>query len=163
MRAAWKVGRPTAARTSPAKSRCGAERAPMPGLLAVGAFRSEAIAYQSSASILLLLIGVVPKEQIWTYGIASKLYDYMLTQKPIMTLADPGPVSDIVERTNMGVVLDPLDVEGMMAYLSNAFDLYTHHQLRIDPNLDEINKYDIQLLSGTLTELFDAYVSKLSS
>jgi glycosyltransferase involved in cell wall biosynthesis len=125
--------------------------------------RAEAIAYQCSASILLLLIGVVPKEQIWTYGIASKLYDYMLTQKPIMTLADPGPVSDIVERTNMGVVLEPSDVDGMTAYLSNAFDLYTHHQLRIEPNLDEINKYDIQILSGTLTELFDAYVSKLSS
>ena len=124
--------------------------------------RAEAMAYQTSASILLLLIGVVPKEQILTYGIASKLYDYMLTQKPIMTLADQGPVSDIVERTNMGVVLEPSDIDGMTAYLSNAFDLYTHHCLGIEPNLDEINKYDIQILSETLTELFDTCVSKLS-
>ena len=32
MRAAWKVGRRVSARTSPAKSRCGAERSPMPGM-----------------------------------------------------------------------------------------------------------------------------------
>jgi hypothetical protein len=101
----------------------------------------------------------VPKEQILTYGIASKLYDYMLAQKPIMTLADPGPVSDIVERTNMGVVLNPSDVEGMTTYLSDIFDLYTHHQLRIDPNWDEINKYDIRILSGNVAELFASCVS----
>ncbi|MDH3598528.1 MAG: glycosyltransferase [Candidatus Tectomicrobia bacterium] len=120
--------------------------------------RAEAMAYQTSANILLLLIGVVPKEQILTYGIASKLYDYMLVQKPIMTLADQGPVSDIVERTNMGVVLEPSDVEGMTTYLSDTFDLYTRHQLRIEPNLDEIDKYDIQILSGNLAELFDACI-----
>ena len=124
--------------------------------------RAEAMAYQTSASILLLLIGVVPKEQILTYGIASKLYDYMLVQKPIMTLADQGPVSDIVERTNMGVVLEPSDVEGMTTYLSDAFDLYARHQLRIEPNRDEISKYDIQILSGHLAEVFEACVPALS-
>jgi hypothetical protein len=120
------------------------------------------MAYQTSAGILLLLIGVVPKEQILTYGIASKLYDYMLTQKPIMTLADQGPVSDIVVRSNRGVVLEPSDVEGMTTYLSKTFDLYTHHQLRLEPNLNEIDKYDIEILSETLAELFDACVPSLA-
>ncbi len=117
--------------------------------------RSEAMQYQTHADILLLLIGVVPKEHILTYGIASKLYDYMLSKKPIMTLADQGPVSEIVERTNMGVVIEPSDVDSMKAYLSHMFDQFMQGQLNVVPNQDEIDKYDVQLLSENLAGLFE--------
>jgi glycosyltransferase involved in cell wall biosynthesis len=63
--------------------------------------QTEAIRYQMSADILLLVIGVVPPEEISTYGVASKVFDYMLAGKPVLTVSDPGPVSELVERTQI--------------------------------------------------------------
>jgi len=116
----------------------------------------EAIRYQMSADILLLVIGVVPPEEISTYGVASKVFDYMLAGRPVLTLADPGPVSELVERTQIGPAFAPSDIEGIKQYLSDAVKAFRRGRLEVKSNKEEIDRYDFRQLTGQLAEKFDA-------
>jgi glycosyltransferase involved in cell wall biosynthesis len=118
--------------------------------------RREATQYQMHAHILLLIIGVVPKEQVFTYGIASKVFDYMMAKKRVLAISDKGPVSELVEKTRIGDVLEPLDIEGIKQYLSISYDAYANNGLRVNADMEEIRKYDVRLLSERLAELFSA-------
>jgi hypothetical protein len=114
----------------------------------------EAIRYQVSADILLLVIGVVPTEQVSTYGVASKVFDYMVAGRPVLALADPGPVSEIVQRTRIGPAFAPSDVEGIKQYLSNAVEAFREGRLEVESNKSEIDRYDFRNLTGQLAEKF---------
>jgi glycosyltransferase involved in cell wall biosynthesis len=118
--------------------------------------RTEALMYQMSAHILLLIIGTVPKEKVFTYGIASKVYDYMLAEKPVLTLADKGPVSDLIESTKIGVVIEPSHIEGIKHYLAHCYNLFETGKLRLKTDQAEIAKYDVLRLTEKLTASFGA-------
>jgi glycosyltransferase involved in cell wall biosynthesis len=114
----------------------------------------EAIRYQISADILLLVIGVVPPEEISTYGIASKVFDYMVAGRPVLALADPGPVSELVERTQIGPVFAPSDIEGIKQYLSDSLEAFGRGKLEVNSNKEEIERYDFRNLTGQLVDKF---------
>lgn len=114
--------------------------------------QTEAIRYQMSADILLLVIGVVPPEEISTYGVASKVFDYMLAGKPVLTVSDPGPVSELVERTQIGPRFAPSDIDGIRRYLSYALEAFKNGQLEVKSNKEEIDRYDFRQLTGQLAE-----------
>jgi glycosyltransferase involved in cell wall biosynthesis len=116
--------------------------------------RVEATRYQIQADILLLIIGVVPREQVFTYGIASKVFDYMLVQKPILALADEGPVSQLIEETKIGVIKNPNDIIGIKNFLFNSLQNYKLGCLKVEVNKDEISRYDMENLTGKLAQLF---------
>jgi hypothetical protein len=122
--------------------------------------RKEATQYQMHAHILLLIIGVVPKEQIFTYGIASKVFDYMMAKKRVLTIAEKGPVSELVEKTKIGDVLEPSDIEGIKQFLAISYDAYTNNSLHVNADMEEIAKYDVGFLSERLAELFRACLRK---
>lgn len=117
--------------------------------------RIESLKYQMSADILLLIIGIVPRDQLFAYGVASKIFDYMIAERPILTLADEGPVSRIVRSTKIGDVLNPLDVKAMKEFLSKAFDKYIVGELKVAHDAEEIEKYDIRVLAAMLSRAFD--------
>lgn len=116
--------------------------------------QAEAIRYQVSADILLLVIGVVPPEQVSTYGIASKVFDYMLAGKPVLTLADPGPVRDLVERTRIGPAFEPAEIEAIKDYLWRALEEFREGRLQVRSNQAEIDRYDFRDLTRQLSERF---------
>jgi hypothetical protein len=114
--------------------------------------RPEAICYQAAADLLLLIIGVVPPEEVATYGIASKVFDYMLAGRPVLTLADPGPVRDLVARTRIGPAFSSSDVEGIKRYLSEAVAAFRQGRLGVEPDRAEIERYDVRNLALRLVE-----------
>jgi glycosyltransferase involved in cell wall biosynthesis len=122
--------------------------------------RREATQHQMHADILLLIIGVVPKEQVFTYGIASKVFDYMMAKKPILAIADKGPVSELVEKAKIGGVLEPLDVEGIKQFLSVSYDAYKENKLHVNADTTEIAKYDVHLITEKLAGLFNTCIQK---
>jgi glycosyltransferase involved in cell wall biosynthesis len=117
--------------------------------------RTEALQYQMSADILLLFIGRIPKEQFLTYGVAGKVFDYMISKKPVLSLADRGPVSEIIEQTKIGDVLEPSDVESIKAYLGKSLDRFEKCELIVEPVHEEVRKYDVRTLTERLAGLFD--------
>jgi glycosyltransferase involved in cell wall biosynthesis len=118
--------------------------------------RMRAIQFQADADILLLIIGVIPKDRVLTYGVASKVFDYMIAKKRVLAISDKGPVSELVERTNIGVVVEPTDIEGMKQYLSDALEAFSAGQLHVKPIKEEIDKYDCRNLTGQLVDSFHA-------
>jgi glycosyltransferase involved in cell wall biosynthesis len=122
--------------------------------------RREATQYQMHAHILLLVIGVVPKEQVFTYGIASKVFDYMMAKKRVLAISDKGPVSELVEKTRIGDVLAPSDIEGIKQFLSRSYDAYAHNSLHVNADMQEITKYDTGLLTARLVELFHTCIRR---
>ena len=67
----------------------------------------EAIRYQMSADILLLVIGVVPPEEIATYGIASKVFDYMLAVDRCWPLRTRVLSASLSKRLEIGPAFPP--------------------------------------------------------
>jgi glycosyltransferase involved in cell wall biosynthesis len=118
--------------------------------------RAEAWRYQMSADILLLFIGRVPEEQRLTYGVAGKVFDYMIAKKPVLGLADSGPVSQIIEETKIGEVIDPSDTESIKIYLEKSLDRFKRCELFVEPVHEQIRKYDVRALTERLAGLFDA-------
>lgn len=117
--------------------------------------RTEALQYQMSADILLLFIGRVPKEQRLTYGVAGKVFDYMLAKKPVLALADRGPVSQIIEETKIGDVIEPSDTESIKTYLEKSLDRFKRCELFVEPVHEEVRKYDVRALTARLAGVFD--------
>jgi glycosyltransferase involved in cell wall biosynthesis len=114
----------------------------------------EAIQYQMSADILLLVIGVVPPEEVSTYGIASKVFDYMIAGRPVLALADPGPVRELVEKTEIGPAFAPADIQGIKDYLLQALLEFRVGRLEVKSNKAEIERYDFRELTGQLVQQF---------
>ena len=52
--------------------------------------RKDAFAYKLASDLLLLVIGTTSQEGLSTYGLSGKTYDYILTGKPILALAQEG-------------------------------------------------------------------------
>jgi len=114
----------------------------------------EAIRYQMSADILLLVIGVVPPEEVSTYGIASKVFDYMIAGRPVLALADPGPVRELVEKTEIGLAFAPSEIGRIKDYLSQALEAFKQGQLEVKSNKAEIDRYDFRELTERLVQQF---------
>jgi glycosyltransferase involved in cell wall biosynthesis len=102
----------------------------------------------------LLVIGVVSPEEVSTYGIASKVFDYMIAGRPVLTLADPGPVRELVEKTEIGPAFAPADIEGIKGYLSQALEEFKQGRLEVKSNKAEIERYDFRELTGQLVQQF---------
>jgi glycosyltransferase involved in cell wall biosynthesis len=122
--------------------------------------RGEATQHQIRADVLLLIIGTVPKEQVMTYGVASKVFDYMMAKKPVLAIADEGPVWDLVKKTKIGEVLAPANIEGIKQCLSNAYDLYKKDALRAETDMAEVSRYDVHQLTGELASMLSACVAR---
>ncbi|HSE91088.1 MAG TPA: glycosyltransferase [Candidatus Binatia bacterium] len=120
--------------------------------------RGEATQHQTCADLLLLIIGTVPKEQVMTYGVASKVFDYMMAQKYVLAIADEGPVWELVKKTKIGEVLPPSNIEGIKQCLSRAYDLYTTDALSADADMAEVSRYDVHVLTSQLATLLSACV-----
>jgi glycosyltransferase involved in cell wall biosynthesis len=114
----------------------------------------EATRYQISADMLLLVIGVVPPQEVSTYGIASKVFDYMIAGRPVLTLADPGPVRELVEKTEIGPAFAPSDIQGIKGYLLQALEEFKQGRLEVKSNKSEIDRYDFRELTGQLVQQF---------
>jgi glycosyltransferase involved in cell wall biosynthesis len=117
----------------------------------------EAIQYQVSADILLLVIGAVSPEEVSTYGIASKVFDYMIAGRPVLALADPGPVSDLVQETQIGPSFAQSDIVGIKQYLAHAVDAFKQGRLEVRSNKEEIQKYDFRNITSQLVERLQSF------
>jgi hypothetical protein len=53
----------------------------------------------------------------------------MISKQPVLGLADRGPVSQIIEQTKIGDVLQSSDVESIKAYLEKSLDKFKRCEL----------------------------------
>jgi glycosyltransferase involved in cell wall biosynthesis len=76
----------------------------------------KALQVMAAADALLLFYG---QEYTSRASIPGKLYEYLRVGRPILAVAFPGGVQELIETSRAGWVLLPDDIAGMKAVLSN--------------------------------------------
>jgi glycosyl transferase family 4 len=87
--------------------------------------------------------------------VPAKIYDYMGSGSKILTLAEPGATSDLMDETQCGQCFSQSDVKGLSEYLFRLLRDGSYRELRNQPEL--FSRYDARVLTGRLAaEMTDA-------
>src|SRR5439155_20646814 len=117
--------------------------------------RTASLEYIMQADVLLLIIGRVPKEGAFVYGISGKLYDYAAARRPVLTVAEPGSTAQIVESLNLGPVVDPDDTETIKSTLVSLWEAHRSGSIPYNPNLELLKSFEFSRLTARLAACFD--------
>jgi glycosyltransferase involved in cell wall biosynthesis len=118
---------------------------------------NQSIEYLFNADVLLLL---QPSSGDFSYQIPAKAFEYIYTGKYILTLAHKGPVSDLIEETRTGIVVNPEDIQEIKKTIYSLYKKFAKGELSLSRNFNAIEKYDRQRLTQSLTKLFDNFYEK---
>ena len=121
--------------------------------------RRESLAYQISADLLLLIIGIVSEERTGTYGLSGKSFDYALARKPILALSQHGETANFLRSAKIGTVVEPDNMNRIKAVLMESYKKYQVQELVVRPDLDVLKKYDFKILTKKLAECFTRIVN----
>jgi len=121
--------------------------------------RRESLEYQMSASVLLLLIGIVPPEMEMTYGLSGKVFDYLLSKKPILTLANGGSTREFIVENKIGEIFFHEEVQKIRNYLIEAYTKFTNGIPAERYDVAAYEKFDFRSLSKTLSEQMESIVN----
>jgi glycosyltransferase involved in cell wall biosynthesis len=122
--------------------------------------RSESLQYQKSADLLLLIIGTVRQESLGVYGLSAKAFDYAMSGKPVLALAQDGATADFVGKSKIGIVVDPERLDLIKESLLGWFRRLRMGDFEHKPNYDVIGRYNFKKLTKELTDYFDKCVSR---
>lgn len=107
----------------------------------------------------VLLLTDAPSEQESVF-LPSKLIEYINMGKPIIAVVPAGASADVVRRTKTGVVVALDDIEGIKNAVKNYYGLYKNSKLGIEPNLEEIKKYDAKNCAEALIKIAENLITK---
>jgi glycosyltransferase involved in cell wall biosynthesis len=112
---------------------------------------SEAIRFQQTSPVLLLLINNTPNAK----GILTgKFYEYMASERPILVIGPKNSdVENLVNETQCGVLVDFDDVEGMKQAVLDLFEIYKKGELK--PKSTNYQQYSRKAQCGILAELLN--------
>ena len=121
--------------------------------------RKESLEYQMSASVLLLLIGIVQPEMELTYGLSGKVFDYLLTEKPILTLANGGSTRKFIVENKIGKIFFHEEVQKIRDYLIEAYTKFKNGTMGERHDFKAYEKFDFRSLSKTLSEQLESILN----
>jgi len=122
--------------------------------------RFKSLQYQEYANLLLLIIGTVPQESLGVYGLSAKAFDYAMTGKPVLALAQNGATADFVRKSNIGIVVEPERVDLIKENIFAWFNRLRMGDFEHRPNYDEIERYNFRKLTKELADCFEKCVSR---
>jgi len=87
----------------------------------------------------------------------AKTFEYIRMHMPILLLhRQHGFLSEIIDQTQTGLTVNITDQQAIIETLMQLQHQWSRRQLKVDPNWDEIGKYDRQVLTHKLVEVFDS-------
>jgi glycosyltransferase involved in cell wall biosynthesis len=122
--------------------------------------RKKSLEYQMQASVLLMIIGIVPKEMELTYGLSGKVFDYLLFGKPILTIANGGSTREFIEENKIGTIYYHEDVDGIKDYLIKSYNDFKNKTPLKSRDLHEFRSYNIQEQIRVLSRNLESLLSK---
>lgn len=119
----------------------------------------DAIQYQNSARILLLIINNTSNNKSILTG---KIFEYMASGRPILCIGPKdGDAADILQDSGYSSIFDYQDKEGIKSYL-----LHKYHEFKLGvpsndvTNQEKINQYSRKSLTGKLVNVLNQIVTK---
>lgn len=114
------------------------------------------LAHLRRSDVLLILQrgGTSPASHI-----PAKLFEYLFTAKPILAIAAPGSMSEILASSGLGVTVPPNDVQRLADAIENLY-----RQLRADgaglrPDLAYISRFDRRNLTARFADVLEEATS----
>ena len=118
--------------------------------------RQEAISYNIHSDLLLLIIGVTPLKYISTYGLSGKVYDYILTGKPIFSMAQKGCATyNLLKKYNIGVIASPSDVLDIKIKFNKLYKSWKYGNLKRNYDSKSIEDHNMEKLTKKLSDLLN--------
>lgn len=117
--------------------------------------RKDLFTYLFDSDILLLIDAPSDGPSIF---LPVKLIEYIAMKKPILAITPEGASADVVRLTKTGVVIPPADVEGIKDAIKNYYEQYKMANLKITPNLIEIEKYSAKNYAKTLVTIIEGLI-----
>lgn len=125
----------------------------------------RALEYLLNSSIILLITGVyrrkTAKDSLGRVfdELPGKLPEYIAIGRPVLALAvSGGSVARVIESTGTGIVVHPRDEQGIKRAVRYFYGLHQQGNLKIEPSVQEIEKYDVRKSTKRLSEVFNEVV-----
>jgi len=122
--------------------------------------RDASLDYIRQADLLLLIIGRVPKEGAFVYGISGKIYDYAAAGMPVLTISETGSTAELARRLNLGPVLNPDDIQGIKSAIVSLVALHKCGGIPYSPDLELLKSFEFSSLTAKLAQCFHTTSSK---
>jgi hypothetical protein len=123
--------------------------------------REDAFSYMLEADVLLLIIGIIDSEKyLATYGLSGKVYDYALTGKPILSLAQKsGATFNFLQKHDIGVIADPLSLDDIKKKILFLYDAWEKGELKRNYDYNTcLEFYNMKNLTSELSKLLDSSI-----
>jgi len=102
---------------------------------------------------LLLIEGGGPGSEAFYTG---KIFEYIQTGKPILSvIPENGAAAELIRRTRTGIVCDWSDIDAIEKGFADMYNSWEKHESIIDPDEEEIARYDRKALTKSLADLLD--------
>lgn len=115
--------------------------------------QKEALQYLKNSDVLLLIIG---NDKRGDYILTGKIFEYLASNKPILALVPEGEAANLIRETKAGIVVDPENTEEIKKSIVNFYSKYKQGCLKIDSDINKIEKFDREKLTGNLTKIMES-------
>ena len=142
----------------------GGDRAPVRRLAAAGILRSRgsqphaaALAWARRSDVLLLL------SRSGTHGsshIPAKVFEYLAIGRPILAIAEPGALTEILDRSGLGVTVRPGDVQEIQRTILSLYARWRAGTLRGRADGSYIKRFDRRVLTERFAAVLEEAVSR---
>jgi len=113
---------------------------------------SESIRLLLTSDALLMVVDDYPgNEEI----VPGKVFEYIGSHKPIITLAPEGAVSGIIRETRSGIVCSSHDHACITSAFLTLFDRWKRGERLIDPDENAITQYERREITKRLSSLLN--------
>ncbi len=118
--------------------------------------RKESLDLMVEANGLLLIIGRVPKEGAFVYGISGKLYDYAAAGRPVLTVSEPGSTASVAQKLNLGPVVDPDQLPQIKEAILQLCRAHQSGKVPYNPDLQLLKSFEFSSLAARLAQAFSS-------
>jgi len=94
------------------------------------------------------------------YSYAAKVFDYLLSGKPVVALVErDGNTDRLLRASGVGLCVDPNDVEALFAALGKVLDMKSKAPRPVDPTVPPLSEFNREQLVAKLAAILDEVVT----
>lgn len=121
----------------------------------------DSLASLVNADALLLYIAQGPNCKAEMTG---KLFEYIRSNTPILAIIPPdGIAAEIIRNSKTGFIYDSAEVDAVKGGILEIYKLWESGQLKLNPDMEYMNRFSRKALTGQLARLFDEVLQNQTS
>jgi glycosyltransferase involved in cell wall biosynthesis len=112
----------------------------------------KCLQYQTEADLLLLIIYTCE----WSKSVLTgKLFEYIGARKPILALVPDGEAKNIIVKENLGITVDPKDIEGIKNAIFKFYNDWKQDKLQLEVEDSVFRDFEMRTLTKKLVDTIE--------